>query len=94
MDDNAVIMRPLLSEKTNLARSEGQYYFQVHPKANKIMIKQVLERLFKVKVVRCNILNIKGKKVKTRFGTSFRNNEKKVIVTLKAGDKFPFYEGV
>ncbi|MDH4127684.1 MAG: 50S ribosomal protein L23, partial [Spirochaetota bacterium] len=72
----------------------NKYYFQVHPKANKKMIKNALEKIYKVKVTKCNLLVVKGKKVKTRYGTSYKSNWKKAIVTLKAGDKFDFYEGI
>ncbi len=94
MNDHSVIIRPLLTEKTITARTVGgKYYFQIHPKANKIMVSQALENLFKVKVSKCNTYNIKGKKNRSRHGVSYRSNWKKAIVTLKEGN-FDFYEGI
>ncbi len=102
MDDNAVIVSPMLTEKTNSARnSDNKYWFKVHPRANKIMIKKALENLFKVKVKKCNIINVKGKDISTRFRKGFTSDWKKAVVTLitpKSGekfkDKFEFYEGI
>jgi len=102
MDNNQVIVRPLLTEKTNDQRTTlDKYSFVVHPSANKIMVKQAIERLFDVKVDKCNIINAKGKGFRTRFGSGYRSDWKKAVVTLKqpkAGDKFKasldFYEGI
>jgi large subunit ribosomal protein L23 len=102
MDDNTVIVSPMLTEKTNTARTIGnKYWFKVSPQANKIMIKKALENLFKVKVKKCNIINVKGKDISTRFRKGFTSGWKKAVVTLvapKSGDKFKdkfdFYEGI
>ena len=95
MNDHAVVLKPLITEKTNVARYSGnKFYFQVHPKANKNMITSALEKIYKVKVVKCNVLIVKGKKKRTRYGASYGSNWKKAIVTLKTGDKFDFYEGI
>ena len=95
MEDNQIILRPMLTEKTSLARSSGnKYYFEVHKKANKIMVKQALENLFEVKVEKCNVSNIKGKSKRNRFGTRYGKNWKKALVTLKEGDSFEFFEGI
>ncbi|GMT50255.1 MAG: 50S ribosomal protein L23 [bacterium] len=94
MNSHSVIIRPLLTEKTIGARTVGgKYYFQIHLKANKIMVSRALENLFKVKVSKCNTYIMKGKKSKTRHGVNYRANWKKAIVTLKEGS-FDFYEGI
>ncbi|MDH5680582.1 MAG: 50S ribosomal protein L23 [Spirochaetota bacterium] len=95
MDAHALIIKPILTEKTNLARTDGnKYYFHVHRKANKIMIKQALAKLFNVTVIKCHMVNVKGKKKRSRYGINFTPAWKKALVTLKAGETFPFYEGV
>jgi len=95
MEDNQIILRPMLTEKTSLARSSGnKYYFEVHKKANKVMVKQALENLFDVNVVKCNISNVQGKSKRTRFGIRYGKNWKKALVTLKEGDRFDFFEGI
>ena len=95
MEAHAVIIRPILTEKTNIARTVGnKYYFQVHRKANKIMIKEALSKLFNVTVIRCHMVNVKGKRKRSRYGNYYTPGWKKALVTLKAGETFPFYEGV
>ena len=72
----------LLSEKLN------KYVFRVSPRANKIQIKQAVERLFQKKVVDVNTCNYAGKKKRERtanFGR--RAHWKKAIVTLAEGEK-------
>jgi large subunit ribosomal protein L23 len=72
----------LLSEKLN------KYVFRVSPRANKVQIKQAIERLFQKKVVDVNTCNYAGKKKRERtanFGR--RAHWKKAIVTLAEGEK-------
>ncbi len=83
------IQTVLLTEKaTLLSELHGKYVFRVNPKANKLEIKQAVERLFKKTVVDVNTANYAGKKKRERrvdFGR--RPHWKKAIVTLKAGEK-------
>jgi large subunit ribosomal protein L23 len=78
-----------LTEKSNRASSElNQYTFEVFPNANKFMVKEAVEQVFKVTVTRVNIINVKGKPARTRRGTlGYKSDKKKAIVTLKEGDK-------
>ena len=72
----------LLSEKLN------KYVFRVSPRANKIQIKQAIEKLFNKKVIDVNTCNYRGKKKRERTANFGRKaNWKKAIVTLKEGDK-------
>ena len=72
----------LLSEKLN------KYVFRVSPRANKIQIKQAIERLFNKTVVSVNTCNYAGKKKRERRADFGRKPHwKKAIVTLKEGDK-------
>jgi large subunit ribosomal protein L23 len=72
----------LLSEKYN------QYVFRVSPSANKVQIKQAIEKLFGKKVVAVNTSNYAGKKRRQRaMAYGRRAHWKKAIVTLKEGDK-------
>lgn len=78
-----------LTEKSNRASSElGQYTFEVFPKSTKFTVREAVERTFGVTVTRVNILNVKGKMVRSRKGgIGFKPALKKAIVTLKEGDK-------
>ncbi|HMK44732.1 MAG TPA: 50S ribosomal protein L23 [Dissulfurispiraceae bacterium] len=90
-----VIKKPLFTEKgMDLKESENKLLIQVNPDANKHEIKQAMEEIFKVKVDKVNIVNIKGKK--RRYGKHIgqRSDKKKAVVTLKQGEKLDFIEGV
>jgi large subunit ribosomal protein L23 len=90
-----VIRRPLITEKTSLLREDGKtLVFQVATDANKIQIKQAVEKLLgsKVAAVRTSIVHGKIKR-QGRFAGQ-RPDWKKAYVTLRAGEKVPeFLEG-
>jgi len=66
----------------------NKYVFRVHPDANKIEIRQAIEKLFKKTVVAVNTCNYTGKKKRERTAAFGRKPHwKKAIVTLKEGDK-------
>jgi large subunit ribosomal protein L23 len=84
-----IIQTVRLTEKaTLLAEKENKYVFRVAPHANKIQIRQAIEKLFKKKVLDVNTCNYAGKKKRERTASFGRKPHwKKAIVTLKAGDK-------
>ena len=90
-----VIRRPLITEKTSLLREDGKtLVFQVATDANKIQIKQAVEKLLgsKVATVRTGIVHGKIKR-QGRFAGQ-RSDWKKAYVTLREGQKIPeFLEG-
>ncbi|MFA6844158.1 MAG: 50S ribosomal protein L23 [Sphaerochaetaceae bacterium] len=100
MRADQIIIAPVLSEKSNLAR-EGEikrYTFVVHMDANKPQIVDAVRELFKVTPVMCNTMIVKGKPKYSRGkgGSILGNtgNWKKAIVTLAKGDSIPAIEGV
>ena len=82
-----ILLKPVVSEKAFDGHENGKYGFHVASKSNKKMIKDEVERLFKVNVEKVRIINIQGK-VK-RVGKIFgkRNDIKKAIITIKKGQK-------
>ena len=78
-----------LTEKgTLLTEKHNQYVFRVNPRANKVQIKQAIEKLFGKKVERVNTCNYAGKKKRERKADFGRKPHwKKAIVTLKEGEK-------
>jgi large subunit ribosomal protein L23 len=84
-----IIQTVRLTEKaTLLAERENKYVFRVSPSANKIQIKDAIEKLFKKTVVAVNTANYGGKKKRERTAAFGRKAHwKKAIVTLKEGDK-------
>jgi large subunit ribosomal protein L23 len=93
-----VLRRPIVTEKSNYMVTQlHQYVFEVMHDANKTLVKDAVEKIFDVKVVRVNILNSPAKRA--RKGRSRRlsvaNAEyKKAIVTLIPEDRIPIFEGV
>ena len=98
ISSSQAILRPVISEKSMDQTQHGRYTFRVATDANKLQIKKAIEDLFKVDVVSVNVLNTKAKE-KTR-GRRQRGQKgwtkpwKKAIVTLAAGQKIEFFEGV
>ncbi len=89
-----IIRRPLITEKSTQQKEENrQYVFEVDPEANKIEIKEAVEQLFRVKVLKVRTLNVLGKikRLGRRYGK--RPDWKKAIVTLREGDRIDFFEG-
>jgi large subunit ribosomal protein L23 len=89
-----VIKRPIITEKSTIQKEIGnQVSFEVDRRANKIEIKQAVERLFKVNVIRVNTITVKGKVKRLGRFVGKRPDWKKAIVTLKEGETLPFLEG-
>jgi large subunit ribosomal protein L23 len=88
-----VIRRPIvLTEKANVLREKNnQVVFEVARDANKIQIKDAVQKLFKVSVTSVNTMIMRGKDRRMGRGYAKTQNWKKAIVTLKAGDSIDFF---
>lgn len=88
------LIRPIITEKASFLGMYNQYIFEVAPHSNKIEIKKALQSLYGVKPAKINSLNMRGKSI--RYGRHWgqMKNWKKIIVTLKAGDKIDVYESI
>jgi len=87
-----IIKKPLITEKTSQLKEDNQVVaFEVAMNANKVEIKQAVEKAFEVKVTKVNT-NIVAGKVK-RVGLNFgkRSNRKKAFVTLAEGSNIDFF---
>jgi large subunit ribosomal protein L23 len=93
-----VLRRPLVTEKSNYQVNKlHQYVFEVAAEANKTLIKDAVEKLFNVTVVRVNVLNAPAKRTRRARSRrmAVRNNAyKKAIVTLLPEERLPMFEGV
>jgi len=93
-----VLRRPLVTEKSNyMATDLPQYVFEVAPDATRTLVKDAVEILFDVDVLRVNIINVPAKR--TRSGRSRRmvvrqSVYKKAVVTIASEARIPFFEGV
>src|SRR3954468_19336270 len=92
-DPRDVLLAPVISEKSYGLIDEGKYTFLVRPDANKTQIKIAVEQVFNVKVTSVNTLNRAGKRKRTRFGVGKRNDTKRAVVSLAAGDRIDLFGG-
>lgn len=95
MDMYKVIEKPLVTEKGSGMLAEGNWVlFRVNPEANKIQIRDAVQKIFEVKVLHVNTQVVRGKR--KRFGKAMgqAKNWKKAMVQLKEGDKIEIFEGV
>ena len=95
MERTQVLIKPVITEKTTQMREKAhQVVFIVHPKANKIEIKQAVETAFNVKVLGVNVNNKKPEKRVRNRRSIHISGMRKAYVTLAAGDKIDMFEGV
>jgi len=95
MSAEALIIAPLITEKGTIASEKAnQVVFRVRPEATKDKIRLVVEEMFKVKVLRVRTSNFLGKERRRGRVVGHKPDWKKAYVTLKAGDKIEFFEGV
>jgi large subunit ribosomal protein L23 len=94
MEPRDVILEPVVSEKSYNLLDEGAYTFKVHPDANKIEIRQAVESIFDVRVLKVTTANRKGKRKRNRRALTFgrRPDTKRAIVTLVEGDRIDLFE--
>ena len=89
-----ILVRPLVSEKTNAQESQGQYTFIVSVTASKVEVKKAVQAVYGVLPVRVNISNIDGKKVRSGRHIGRRNDYKKAIVSVKKGERLDIHAGL
>lgn len=88
-----VIKKPLITEKTTVEKDARNIVaFIVHRDANKIEIKESVEKLFKVKVAAVKTATVAGKVKRVGKQVGKRANWKKAYVTLKEGENVDFFE--
>ena len=80
-----IIKAPVITEKSEMARSEGKYTFKCDPRANKLEIKEAIEKIFNVKVTAIRTINVKPKKRRVGRYTGLTNRTTKAIVILAEG---------
>lgn len=89
-----IIKKPVINtEKARILLANNEYVFIVDRKANKIQIREAVEKLFNVKVESVNTLNIKPKAERFRMSVYKTPAIKKAVVKLKAGETIAAYEG-
>jgi large subunit ribosomal protein L23 len=93
-----ILRRPIITEKTSFQSGNlNQYAFEVDRRANKAQVKEAVETLFDVTVLRVNIINVPAKRsrrARSRRVLVRRSAYKKAMVTIAAGDTIDVFEGV
>jgi len=89
-----IIRRPIVTEKAESLRDLNIYAFEVDRRANKKLVKEAVRKIYGVIPRRVNILNVRGKKKKSRFGEGYTSNRKKAYIFLSKKDKIELFEGV
>ena len=77
-----IIVRPVITEKSNDEMQSGKYTFEVNKKATKVEIAKAVEKLFEVKVLSVNTISVKGKEKRVGAHTGMTSDWKKAIVTI------------
>lgn len=95
MNLDQVVMAPLITEKgTFVGEKTNQVVFRVRPGASKDLIRDAVEQLFKVTVLKVRTIKLMGKHRRRGAIKGRRSDWKKAYVTLKEGDRIEFFEGV
>jgi len=93
-----ILRRPIVTEKSNFQISKlHQYVFEVNEDATKSQVKDAIETLFEVTVLKVNVVNVPAKRsrrARSRRVLVRNNSYKKAIVTLAPNDRIPIFEGV
>lgn len=88
-----MILEPIITEKTTKLSSDGKYTFRVEKTLNKYQIKELVEKVFKVKVKNVKTLKVSGENKRTMRGRKkIIKPTKKAIVTLEGKDKIDLFE--
>jgi large subunit ribosomal protein L23 len=90
----AVLVRPLITEKSTTLAGQDKYVFEVDVRSNKKQIKEAVELAFGVSVRAVNTMNVKGKPRRFGRAVTVQKSWKKAIVTLTAGDTIELFEGI
>tara|TARA_B100001057_G_scaffold184687_1_gene185420 strand:- start:605 stop:898 length:294 start_codon:yes stop_codon:yes gene_type:complete len=88
------IIQPIITEKATILTEQNKTVFKVNKFASKSIIKKNIEKLFKVNVIKVNIINLKSKKKFKQGKISIKSGYKKAIVTLKKGQSIDLTTGI
>jgi large subunit ribosomal protein L23 len=93
MDARAVIIRPVISEKSYALIAEGKYTFRVHDRANKTQIAKAVEGIFDVRVADVRTAKVRAKPKRRGLHRGRTRAWKKAIVRLAPGERIELFEG-
>ena len=87
-----LILAPVVSEKSyDLIENENTYTFEVDPRSNKEEIRDAIEEIFDVRVLRVNTMNRQGKRKRSGYTLGKRKDVKRAIVKIAEGDSIDVF---
>ncbi|MEZ4267771.1 MAG: 50S ribosomal protein L23 [Myxococcota bacterium] len=90
-----ILKRPVVTEKSNRLREQhNQFVFEVAPSANKIEIREAVEKLFNVSVTDVRTMIVRGRIKRFKRGFGKQPNWKKAIVSVHAEQTIDLFEGI
>lgn len=93
-----VLKKPLVTEKISEQNESGKYGFVVDQRANKVQIREAVEKMYGVTVEKVRTMNYLGKEksryTKTRVISGRKPSFKKAIVQVAEGEIIDFYSGI
>jgi len=94
----SILVRPIISEKVSDLNESGKYGFVVNKKANKVEIRNAVEKMYGVTVEKVNTMIYPGKEktryTKSRVISGRSPKYKKAIITVAQGEVIDFYSGI
>ena len=93
MQSLRILVRPIVTEKSTALQERGKYVFEVVPTANKVMVREAVQKAYNVKVLSVNITKTRGKLKRYGPRRVRTPDHKKAVVTLKQGDQIQIFEG-
>lgn len=84
MEARDVILRPVVTESSMADLDDKRYTFDVNVQATKTQVKKAIEKIFDVKVVKVNVMNVKGKLKRQGRYAGYTKKRRKAIVTLSS----------
>ena len=88
------ILAPIVTEKSTNLSEQNKIIFKVPSRANKKNLKSNIEKIFKVNVIKVNIINQKSKLKMKQGKKSVKSGYKKAIITLKKGQSIDLTTGI
>tara|TARA_B100001175_G_C19200408_1_gene491051 strand:- start:372 stop:665 length:294 start_codon:yes stop_codon:yes gene_type:complete len=88
------LINPIVTEKSTNLSEQDKVVFKVNKTANKKVLKKNIEKLFKVNVLKINIINKQSRKKITRGKKVKVKGYKKAIITLKKGQSIDLTSGI
>ena len=93
LQNEQILLAPVVSEKSYAGIADGRYTFKVHPEAHRTQVRQAVEQLFGVHVERVNIVKVQAKPKRRGMFKGTRPGWKKAIVQVREGETIEIFEG-